>query len=392
MVLESTIVCVDNSEFMRNGDFLPTRIQAQQDAVSIICHAKCRQNPENNVALMTSASLEVLVTLTSDVGRILSKLHHVQPKGDAKFLTGIKIAHLALKHRQGRNHKMRIIVFVGSPITDVSDKELVKSAKKLKKEKVNVDVVTMGDDPETCEKLTQFVETLNGKEGSGSHLVVVPPGPSLSDALRTSPIVQGDDGYAPPSQDFGGGFDIDPSLDPELALALRVSMEEQRQRQDDDSKPPSAEGGATSAEGGTPSNVPTTGEPPLDDAMLQDAMAMSLGGAGSGGGMDFASMTEDEQIAMAIQMSMSAEPESATPVSMDTEPAAGAVEAMEEDEEDYSAVMSDPAFLQHLVGSLPGVDPNSEEIQSAVQALTQGNTQQGKKEDGEEGKKEEGKK
>ena len=25
MVLESTIICVDNSQFMRNGDFLPTR-------------------------------------------------------------------------------------------------------------------------------------------------------------------------------------------------------------------------------------------------------------------------------------------------------------------------------------------------------------------------------
>ena len=40
---------------MRNGDFMPTRIQAQQDAVSVICNAKTRQNPENNVALMTSA-------------------------------------------------------------------------------------------------------------------------------------------------------------------------------------------------------------------------------------------------------------------------------------------------------------------------------------------------
>lgn len=44
---------------------------------------------------------------------------------------------------------------------------------------------------------------------------------------------------------------------------------------------------------------------------------------------------------------------------------------MDEDQ-DYSAVMSDPAFLQHLVGSLPGVDPNSEAIQSALQALTGG--------------------
>ncbi len=46
---------VDNSEWMRNGDFLPTRIQAQQDAVGVICHAKTRQNPENNVGLLTLA-------------------------------------------------------------------------------------------------------------------------------------------------------------------------------------------------------------------------------------------------------------------------------------------------------------------------------------------------
>ena len=32
MGLESTIICVDNSEFMRNGDYLPTRLQAQQVA------------------------------------------------------------------------------------------------------------------------------------------------------------------------------------------------------------------------------------------------------------------------------------------------------------------------------------------------------------------------
>jgi hypothetical protein len=46
---------VDNSEWTRNGDFLPTRMQAQQDAVSLICHSKTRQNPENNIGLMTLA-------------------------------------------------------------------------------------------------------------------------------------------------------------------------------------------------------------------------------------------------------------------------------------------------------------------------------------------------
>ena len=38
---------------MRNGDYLPTRLQAQQDAVNLVCHAKTRQHPENNIGLVT---------------------------------------------------------------------------------------------------------------------------------------------------------------------------------------------------------------------------------------------------------------------------------------------------------------------------------------------------
>lgn len=51
---------------------------------------------------------------------------------------------LALKHRQGKNHKTRIVAFVGSPV-DVDEQTLVKLAKKLKKEKVNVDIISFGD-------------------------------------------------------------------------------------------------------------------------------------------------------------------------------------------------------------------------------------------------------
>lgn len=40
---------------MRNGDFIPSRLQAQQDAVNMVCHSKTRSNPENNVGLLTLA-------------------------------------------------------------------------------------------------------------------------------------------------------------------------------------------------------------------------------------------------------------------------------------------------------------------------------------------------
>ena len=42
------------------------------------------------------SSLEVLVTLTTDVGKILASLHRVQSKGDIKFLTAVKIAHVSI--------------------------------------------------------------------------------------------------------------------------------------------------------------------------------------------------------------------------------------------------------------------------------------------------------
>ena len=82
-------ISVDNSEFMRNGDFLPTRLQAQQDAVGMITQAKLRSNPESNVGLLSLSDLDVLVTLTTDTGKVLAKLHAVQPKGQIRLVPGM---------------------------------------------------------------------------------------------------------------------------------------------------------------------------------------------------------------------------------------------------------------------------------------------------------------
>lgn len=57
---------------------------------------------------------------------------------------------------------MRIVAFVGSPVA-AEEKELVKLAKKLKKEKVNVDLISFGEDSINTDVLTSFINTLNGK-------------------------------------------------------------------------------------------------------------------------------------------------------------------------------------------------------------------------------------
>lgn len=153
---------------------------------------------------------------------------------------------LALKHRQNKSQRQRIIVFTCSPI-DEDEKSLIKLAKRMKKNNISIDFVAFGDlEPENTKKLEAFNENIKG--GDGSHLAIIPPGPSLlSDHLVSSPILSGD-GVAPrgePGVDGGAGggggdfeFGIDPSTDPELALALRMSMEEEKARQEKEGKAP----------------------------------------------------------------------------------------------------------------------------------------------------------
>ncbi|QSZ32718.1 hypothetical protein DSL72_002297 [Monilinia vaccinii-corymbosi] len=241
MGLEAVMVVVDNSESSRNGDYTPTRYEAQSDAVSLIFSAITQANPESSVGLMSMGGKgpEVLVTLTTDHGKILDGLHRTKNKirGGSHLATGIQIAGLALKHRQNKSQRQRIIVFSCSPVAE-DEKSLIKLAKKMKKNNVSIDFVVFGElDDDVTKKLTAFNENVKG--GDGSHLAIIPPGPGLlSDQLITSPILSGDgpaSGAGMGGPEAGGDsgafeFGIDPSVDPELALALRMSMEDEKAR------------------------------------------------------------------------------------------------------------------------------------------------------------------
>ena len=68
--------------------------------------------------------------------------------GSADLQTAINVAQLALKHRQNKMLRQRIIVFLGSPIDGapgMDEKNLQKLAKKLKKNNVAIDFVVFGD-------------------------------------------------------------------------------------------------------------------------------------------------------------------------------------------------------------------------------------------------------
>ncbi|EER34634.1 26S proteasome regulatory subunit RPN10 [Candida tropicalis MYA-3404] len=239
MVLEATMIAIDNSEYTRNGDFLTTRYEAQLTATEFIFQNKINSNPENTVGLLAygGSGPQVLSTLTTDFGKILSGVHETKIHGENNFSSGIQVAALALKHRQNKVQQQRIIIFVGSPIKE-SEKELEKLAKKMKKNNVAIDIINFGEEGVNTAKLEKFQSIINNHDNS--HLVTVSPGPRLLyEVVASSPILLEDGGFGGAGGDmdfFGGaggaGDIIDPNMDPDLAMALRLSLEEEKARQE----------------------------------------------------------------------------------------------------------------------------------------------------------------
>ncbi|OAL74653.1 26S proteasome regulatory subunit S5A [Trichophyton violaceum] len=236
MSLEATMIIIDNSESSRNGDYLPTRFEAQADAVNLVHSIKTQAHPQSAVGLMSMGGNgpEVLVTLTEDIGKILEGLHRTKIGGTSHLASSIQVAYLALKHRKEKAQRQRIIVFSCSPVVE-DEKSFVKLALKMKKNNVSIDFIAFGElDSETTKKLEAFHEAVNS--GNGSNLVIIPPGPNLlSDSILPTPILggRGMASHMEGGEDVGGGsfdFGIDPSADPELAFALRMSLEEEKAR------------------------------------------------------------------------------------------------------------------------------------------------------------------
>jgi len=392
------MILLDNSEFMRNGDYIPTRLEAQQDAANLLVGAKTQSHPESTVGV--SAGTELLVSPTDDVGKILNALHGLPFNSTVPDVSAsVQVASLALKHRRNKNGSQRIVLFVGSPLESVDGRALAKAGRQLKKNNVAIDVVVMGELESNEDKLKELVDAANGRTEEGAertcHLVTIPAGVLPSDVLASSPIVHGGSGgsafaasaaaaAATGGGDMEGGFadfgGVDPNMDPELAMALRVSMEEERTRQErlaaQAAEQPAEESkdaemtDAAAAPPATPASAAMDIGLSEEEALLQQALAMSMNENEPASSTEpkqeeskpAAAGEDDEAAAMqlALQMSMQADQEGVK-------------------KEEFQ----DPQFVNQLLGSLPGVNPNDPAIQSALQNLNQDKKEDDDKQEGE---------
>jgi len=423
------MIIVDNSEFMRNGDYIPTRLEAQQDAANLLVGAKTQSHPESTVGV--AAGTELLVSPTEDVGKLLGAVHDLQisrkgatfglsstssamasskkgskKKDSADVTAAIQVASLALKHRKNKNGAQRIVLFIGSPLDGIDGRALAKAGRQLKKNNVSIDVVAMGELEANEDKLKELVDAANGRSGSegeerSCHLVTIPAGVLPSDVLASSPIVHGGSGgsafaasAAAAAAGAGGNFGasaggdnafadfggVDPNMDPELAMALRVSMEEERARQERLAAQAQAEASEE------------TKDAEMSDAGSGAAAAPSEAAPSA---MDLGLSEEEALLQQALAMSMNEnEPPPPAAAEEDSKPSAASMETEEDDDDDEAAAMQlalqmslaqaeeetasaeekpkaqqqfqDPQFVNQLLGSLPGVNPDDPAIQSAL--------------------------
>ena len=245
MVLEATIICIDNSDWTRNGDYLPSRYQAQVDSAREIIQNRCENNPENSLGIMTMAGkrVEMVATLTNDESRLLNAMYNIPLSGECDITSALSIAILCLKHRINKNQKQRIILFVGSPVTTKAE-NLVQIGKKLKKYNVAIDIISFGNIDENRELLNVLLKEVNNSDNSS--ILEVPLGAYLMDSLFSSPImgfgnnVDAEMGGAGAGANPGAGQQEPIGLsqfERDMNLALQMSLQEAQKNENKDKTP-----------------------------------------------------------------------------------------------------------------------------------------------------------
>ena len=278
----------------------------------------------------------------------------------------------------------------------------------------------MGENEYNNTKLNEFINQVNRTTDNGRsdcHLLVIPPGIMPSEMIMTSPLYSEFGGTsnagngnansatpgANPFAEYGG---FDPSVDPEMAMAMRISLEEARNAAaavNNASTTTSADNTSSSSSSSSSSSTnPTTttttssslfaeGLMNMDnDEALQAALALSMSDSpvqvplSSSSTTTTTTSSSSSTVVPPTPMVNPNIPSSsyATPAPTSSSsttnnpvqpPQAPSTEAREPNPTP-SPVAVDAEFARSLLADLPGVDINDPTIMAMLASLSSGNT------------------
>jgi len=253
--------------------------------------------------------------------------------------TSLQIAQLALKHRLNKNQKQRIVVFIASPVAESED-VLVKLGQKLRKNAISLDLINLeNSNPEQNQKLQKLVDATKDASDN-SHYVQVQPGIQLlSNVLLNTPVLMTGEAGAGGMNEFGMGA----GMDPELEMALRISLEEEKARnekKDDNIKEGDNKGG--------------------DNKMKIEEQSKPAENVDE--------MDEEELLRRAQELSLQDVPPSGT-----HNKDKGKEEKVKEE------IFQDPDFVNELLSEIPGLDKENPEIKKTLEKIQKKDESEGDK-------------
>lgn len=226
---------------------------------------------------------------------------------------------------------------------------------RLKKNNVSVDVINFAN-PDNVARLQALVNSANSgaEEAPTCHFLDVPQGVQhITDTMITSPILQPEDngmgggGGAGAGGDAGaayGGLGFDPNSDPELAAAMRLSLEEAKATEAAANPAPvqaAADGGQPAGDAGASVQPGLQGVTEEDDNMYDD---------------DNNDEGDDDEKALQEALALSMVPDATAAAGEQPKPQAAAAEVAKEPDVDIDADL-----MKGIIDDL-GIDMDAKDL------------------------------
>jgi 26S proteasome regulatory subunit N10 len=208
---------LDNTLSSIDGDFYPTRLEAQLSTVERFAQYLFAVEPLSQIALATLCSSEcgLRSSFTDSQSRLAQSLRTVTTRcGILSLAQGIRLGILALRHCPVEVVAKRILAFVGTD-HDITDSSASELAGQLYKEKVSLDIVVFGNDVGRVAVLRKLIHPEVASQCT--FLRILSSNTVLSDDVMASAIGPGKQEVQMPVSEVA-------KSDPWLAEALALSQ------------------------------------------------------------------------------------------------------------------------------------------------------------------------
>lgn len=212
------VMIMDNSYFSIDGDFPPTRIEAQRSAVNSLANYIFSVNSNSKVAIYTSGTKEfgIRLSFVSSAAKILPAISQITCGGTIKLETCIKQALISFHFIENRCSKS-VLCFVGGP-NDITENNIPILSQACKKENADLHILAFGNSVPNVPSLERLVHSTSPKSIFINVPIVPGDPPVISDELLKSDLGPGEKNAR---LELKAISDLDPVICKELMIAFQ---------------------------------------------------------------------------------------------------------------------------------------------------------------------------